>query len=137
MKRYEHFEHRADIGIRGIGATCAEAFEQAALGLTAVVTAIEAVRPAEKVALSCEAPDVELLLVDWLNAVIFEMVTRHMLFSRYEVQINDGRLRGAAWGEAVDAGRHHPAVEPKGATYTALSVRNDGRQWIAECVVDV
>ncbi len=137
MKRYEHFEHEADIGVRGMGATCAEAFEQAALALTAAVVAPEKVRLVERVELSCEAPDPELLLTDWLNAIIFEMATRRMLFGRYQVEIAGGSLRGAAWGERVDVGRHEPAVEPKGATYTGLSVRNENGQWIAECVVDV
>jgi len=36
--RWEHFPHEADIGVRGFGATPAEAFEQAALALTAAVT---------------------------------------------------------------------------------------------------
>jgi SHS2 domain-containing protein len=36
--RWEHYEHDADIGVRGYGATRAQAFEQAALALTAVVT---------------------------------------------------------------------------------------------------
>ena len=35
---WEHFPHDADVGVRGFGATAAEAFEQAALALTAVVT---------------------------------------------------------------------------------------------------
>jgi SHS2 domain-containing protein len=137
VKRHEHFAHEADIGVRGVGATCAEAFEQAALALTAVVTDPDAVSAREKVELSCEAPDIELLLADWLNAIIFEMATRHMLFARYHVEILDGSLRGVAWGEAVDVARHHPAVEPKGATYTALAVRQQGGHWVAECVVDV
>ena len=37
-KRWEHFPHDADIGVRGIGASKEEAFEQAALALTAVLT---------------------------------------------------------------------------------------------------
>src|SRR5512139_3851745 len=37
MNRWEHFEHGADIGVRGFGASVAEAFEQAALALTAVI----------------------------------------------------------------------------------------------------
>lgn len=137
MKRYEHFEHQADIGVRGVGETCAEAFEQAGLALTAVVAAPDSVRLVEKVDLSCEAPDRELLLADWLNAVIFEMATRRMLFGKYQVEIQGGALRGSAWGERVNAERHQPAVEPKGATYTALSVRQQDGRWIAECVVDV
>ncbi len=137
MKRYEHFAHEADIGVRGVGSSCAEAFEQAALALTAIVTDPARVKTLERVELTCEAPDVELLLPDWLNALIYEMAVRHMLFGRYEVAIAGSSLRGAAWGEAVDAVRHQPAVEPKGATYTALSVRNENGVWIAECVVDV
>ncbi|HEY5994591.1 MAG TPA: archease [Gallionellaceae bacterium] len=137
MKRYEHFAHEADIGVRGLGASCAEAFEQAALALTAIVTDPAGVAPMEKVELSCEAPDAELLLTDWLNALIYEMAVRHMLFGRYEVAISGNTLRGAAWGEAVDAARHLPVVEPKGATYTGLSVRNENGAWVAECVVDV
>ena len=35
---WEHFIHGADIGIRGIGRTKAEAFEQAALAMPAVMT---------------------------------------------------------------------------------------------------
>ena len=35
--RWEHYEHGADIGVRGFGGTKAEAFEQAGLALTAVV----------------------------------------------------------------------------------------------------
>ncbi len=137
MKRYEHFEHEADIGVRGMGGSCAEAFEQAALALTAIVTDPTQVRALERVELACEAPDVELLLPDWLNALIYEMAVRHMLFGRYEVAIAGGSLRGAAWGEAVDVARHQPAVEPKGATYTGLSVRHENGVWVAECVVDV
>jgi len=137
MKRYEHFEHEADIGVRGIGGTCAEAFEQAALALTAVVTDPAKINLVEKIELACVAPDVELLLPDWLNALIYEMSVRHMLFGRYKVEIAGGKLTGAAWGETVDIARHRPAVEPKGATYTGLSVRNDAGLWVAECVVDV
>ncbi len=137
MKRHEHFAHEADIGVRGMGGSCAEAFEQAALALTAIVTDPARVRALEKVELACEAPDVELLLADWLNALIYEMAVRHMLFSRYEVAIEGGHLRAAAWGEAVDVARHQPAVEPKGATYTGLAVRHEHGVWVAECVVDV
>ena len=138
MKRWEHYAHEADVGVRGIGATCAEAFEQAALALSSVVADTATVQPSQKIVLACMAPDAELLLVDWLNALIFEMSTRHMLFSRFEVELADGRLAGTAWGELVDISRHRPAVEPKGATYTDLRVecREDGT-WLAQCIVDV
>ncbi len=134
---WEHFPHDADVGIRGWGMSAAEAFEQAALALTAVVTHAT-VAPRQSVDVTCEAPDIELLFVEWLNAVIYEMAVRKMLFGRFAVRIDDGRLAATLWGEPVDVMRHAPACEPKGATYTALQVSQDpdGR-WSAACVVDV
>ena len=126
------------MGVRGVGPTLAAAFEQAALAMTAVVTDPASVAPAMAVDIDCEAPDNELLLVDWFNALILEMAARHMLFSRFEVSLDGHRLHATAWGEAVDVEKHQPAVEIKGATYTELKVAKDetGR-WLAQCVVDV
>ncbi len=113
---WEHFPHDADIGIRGFGATPAEAFEQAAVALTTIVTHAE-VKPLASVEVTCEVPDLELLFVDWLNTVIYEMAVRKMLFARFAVTIEGTRLKATLWGELVDVARHAPACEPKGATY--------------------
>jgi tRNA nucleotidyltransferase (CCA-adding enzyme) len=135
--RWEHFPHEADVGVRGFGATATEAFEQAAQALTAVVTHA-AVEPRHTVEVNCEAPDLEMLFVEWLNAIIYEMTVRHMLFGRFAVQIENLRLKGTLWGEPIDIGRHAPACEPKGATYTALKVAADSNGiWSAACIVDV
>ncbi len=134
--RWEHFPHAADVGLRGFGKTAAQAFEQAALALTAVVTHVE-VAPKVQVEVSCEAPDLELLFVEWLNAIIYEMAVRNMLFSRFAVRIDGMRLAGTLWGEPVDVARHQPACEPKGATYTALKVAAENGLWSAACIVDV
>ena len=111
VARWEHFPHEADVGVRGFGASAAEAFEQAALALTAVVTRIP-IKPMISVAVSCEAPDLELLFVEWLNAVIYEMAVRRLVFGRGAVLIEGNRLYGRAWGEPVDRTCHMPAVKP-------------------------
>jgi tRNA nucleotidyltransferase (CCA-adding enzyme) len=136
--QWELFPHEADMGIRGIGGSKEEAFEQAAVALTAVITDPGSVAANEPVDLECEAPDDELLFVNWLNALVYEMATRRMLFARFEVVIEGKKLRAKAWGEAIDPARHQPAVEVKGATCTSLVVKQDGNgRWIAQCVVDV
>ena len=136
--RWEHFPHSADIGVRGYGPTIEAAFEQAALALTAVVTDPAHIAPRQSVRIACEAPSTELLLVDWLNAVVLRMATDGLLFGAFEVAISGIRLDGRALGERVDIERHQPAVEVKGATLTALGVveQADG-SWCAQCVVDV
>jgi len=137
MSHWEHFHHQADIGIRGTGETLEIDFEQAAIALTAVITEPARVAATIAVPLHCEAPDRELLFADWLNALIYEMATRRMLFRRYEVRIVDNQLDATAWGEPIDTARHKPAVEIKGATYTELYVQQIEGIWIAQCVVDV
>jgi tRNA nucleotidyltransferase (CCA-adding enzyme) len=135
---WEHFPHGADIGVKGVGGSKNEAFEQAAMALTAVITEPQSVSPRERVTIACEAPDEELLLVEWLNAVIYEMAVRKMLFGRFQVRIDGNRLHATAWGETIDIAKHQPAVEVKGATCTALSVKRDkDGVWTAQCVVDV
>lgn len=134
---WEHFPHDADVGVRGWGTTAAEAFEQAALALTAVITHTE-VKAITPVSVTCEGPDIEVLFVEWLNAIIYEMAVRNMLFGRFAVRIEGMRLDGTLWGEPVNVDRHAPACEPKGATFTALKViqEQDGI-WSAGCIVDV
>jgi len=137
VKRWEHFEHDADIGVRGFGATKAEAFEQAALALAAVVADPATVAPAQAVPIECDAPDCELLLADWLNRIVYEMATRNMLFGEFRVRLDGTRLHGEARGEPIDRARHRPGVEVKGATYTALRVARENGEWLAQTVVDV
>ncbi|MEN8180818.1 MAG: archease [Pseudomonadota bacterium] len=137
MSHWEHFHHQADIGVRGCGDSLESAFEQAGLALTAVITDPATVAAKQAVPIHCQAPDRELLFADWLNALIYEIATRKMLFSRFEVKISDCELNASAWGEPIDLSRHRPAVETKGATYTELYVDNIEGTWIAQCVVDV
>jgi SHS2 domain-containing protein len=135
--RWEHFPHDADVGIRGRGTSLAEAFEQAAYALTFIVTDAE-IAGQTLVEVTCDAPDVEVLLVEWLNAIIYEMAVRNKIFGRFKVTIEDTRLKGKMWGEPIDQARHAPACEPKGATYTALRVAQEADgTWSAACVIDV
>ncbi len=134
---WEHFEHAADIGVRGFGSSIATAFEQVALATSAAVTDLSALHPRDSVWIHCSANGRDDLLYDWLNAIIYEMATRKMLFCHYRVDIQGNSLDGEAAGEIIDVQRHQPAVEIKGATYTELAVLHEDGRWTAQCVIDV
>jgi tRNA nucleotidyltransferase (CCA-adding enzyme) len=135
---WEHFPHGADVGIRGRGRTLAEAFAQAGRALTGTICDVARVRPQDGIDIACQAPAPDLLFLDWINALVYEMATRRMLFGAFDVWTDGASLRARARGEPVDRARHQPAVEVKGATVTGLRVAQepDGR-WVAQCVVDV
>lgn len=135
---WDHLEHDADIGLRATSATREGLFEEMGRALTAVVTDPADVRLDEAVDVHCEAPDDSLLLVDWLNALIYEMATRRMVFGKWSVTLHGTVLKACVEGEALDRERHRPVVEVKGATYTALAVgRDESGNWCGQCVVDV
>jgi tRNA nucleotidyltransferase (CCA-adding enzyme) len=142
-RRWSHFPHGADVGLIGEGPTREAAFAACAEALTAAICDPGAVAPRQAVTIACAAADDELLLYAFLNALVFEMATRRMLFGRADVKISDAggqhrKLDATLWGEPVEPARHQPAVEVKGATMTMLRVARlpDGG-WQARCVVDV
>jgi SHS2 domain-containing protein len=139
---WEHFEHGADVGIRGRGETPARAFEEAANALFSLLSAdLAAIRPSVEERVSCAAPTLDELLVAFLNELLFLFDSRHTVFGRFHVEIEEAsgrvRLTAVAKGEPFDPGRHEFTVLPKGATFTALEVARRDGQWVAQCVVDV
>lgn len=134
---WEHFEHVADIGVRGYGDSVSQAFEQCAIALTSVVSDIAMVNAEECLTVACDAENYDFLLIDWLNELIYLMATRNMLFKSFVVHIDNCKLSATVCGETVDIPRHKPAVEIKGATFTELKVAKYNNGWLAQCVVDV
>ena len=134
---WQHFNHQADIGIRGLGDSIEQAFEQIAVGLAAVITDPEKIACKSSVQIQCSNTDIELLLADWINAIIYQMAVKHMLFGKFDVKIDGADLKAKIWGQKIDVEKHQPTVEPKAATYNQLCVKQENNLWIAQCVVDV
>ena len=140
---YEHFSHAADVGVRGFGPTPAQAFEAAARGLFALLTRDpQDVSAGVEERIEIEAPNLEELLVAFLNELICVAETRRVVFGKFAVSISGGgnapfRLTARAGGEPFDPARHEFTVVPKGATYTALRVAPSDGGWTAQCVIDV
>lgn len=131
-----YFEHDADVGIVGRGATLEEAFEAAARATFAIMTDIKAVRDESSVSLEFEEADAELALVRWLNLLLAMSHEEGLVFGRFWIERDGVRWRGGASGEAWRRELER-GVEVKGATLTMLKVRQTDEGWEARCVVDV
>ena len=136
MRSYEYFEHDADIGVVGRGATVERAFESAAEAMFAVMAESASLRESVEVSVSFVEDDIDLALVQWLNALLGAARERGLVFRRFSLSRNGSRWEGRAWGEPwreeIERG-----VEVKGATLTMLSVKSGATGWEARCVVDV
>lgn len=136
MEGVDYFEHDADIGVVGRGATMEQAFERAAAAMFAVMTDIAAVVRAVRVAFSFEEADPELALVTWLNRLLAEARSRGLVFGDFHLERDGDHWHGQAWGEPWRPELER-GVEVKGATLTMLFVHKLGGGWEARCIVDV
>ena len=135
-ERYAYFEHDADVGVAGRGATPEEAFESAAAAMFAIMTELAAVRRSRTVRLEFEEADIEIALVRWLNLLLATAREQGMVFGEFRLDRDGVVWRGSATGEAWRRDLER-GVEVKGATLTMLSVKQTGAGWEARCVVDV
>jgi len=137
----EYLDHAADAAIRVRGRSLHEVFCRAARGLFSLMLDVDRVAPRSKHDVSVEAPSLEALLVEWLADLLAQKDLSELVFGRFDVSIDSSeggyRLRGAAWGEPLDAGRHERKLEVKGISYLGLRVARDDDGWLAECVFDV
>jgi len=132
-----YFEHGADIGVIGRGATVEAAFEEAARAMFAIMVDVDAVQPDAPIDVEFDEDDVEIALVRWLNALLGAAREHGLVLAAFALQRSGDRWRGSArgerWRDTLLRG-----TEVKGATLTALSVRPlDSGGWEARCVVDV
>ncbi|MBR9678663.1 MAG: archease [Nanoarchaeota archaeon] len=134
---YEQFEHKADVGVRGLGRTVEKSFEECARAMYAVMTDLSSVKPVKIFNVECGAENVEELLVEWLNSLITLTDTHNYFFSEFKVKIENNKLNGSVKGEKINPKKHELLTEVKAATYSQLKVFKKGKNWIAQTVVDV
>lgn len=133
---FDYFAHDADTGIIGRGRSVEEAFEAAARAVYEIMADTAAIRPERTVTVSFDEDDVEIALVRWLNGLLGEARAEGLILGDFRLRRRDGHWQGVGRGEPWrdDLVRR---VEVKGATLTALSVREADGICEARCVVDV
>ena len=135
---FEIFEHTADLGLRIRAADRTSLFTEAARALFSVLAAnLDSVRCVEQRVFEIQGDTDDYLLFDWLNELLYTYDTERLLLARFDVQLDENRLRAVCGGEPADRTRHELEHEIKAITYHGLRVENDGTGWLAEVIVDI
>ncbi len=133
------FEHTADVGVRAWGASEEAVFEEAAKGMFSLVCDPGTVGNSERLSVEVESPgpDHDLLLVAWLNELLYIFEARHILFSEFTVlELEESSLRAEVAGETLGP-RHAVCGGVKAATYHGLRLAQTADGWEAEVILDV
>jgi protein archease len=136
---YETFEHTADLGLRAGAPDLDTLFAEAGRGLfSLMIENLDDVQPREEISLAVVGSELDYLLFDWLNELLFLFETRRLVLAEFRVKIADGGLQATARGEPLDSARHRLAHEVKAITYHQLKIEQqpDGA-WLAEVIVDI
>jgi len=133
--RFEIVEHTADVGIRAVGATLEETFEQATLGL-AEIMGLRTAQKGVNVPISVEADDLGGLLVDWLSEVLYLHEVRDACLAEVKLdEVGEGRATGHVGLSPLAS--EAAGTQVKAITYHQLKVERTTQGWTAQVFVDV
>jgi SHS2 domain-containing protein len=141
-KRFRFLEHIADAYVEAYGTSLEEAFENAALAMTDVMTEVEKVEARNEETFMVEASDEFALLYSWLEEILLEFELKDKLYSRFEVskieKTSGGfRLRAKAWGETYDSRKHPSKVGVKSATYHQMEILKEPKAVTVRFILDI
>ncbi len=129
MKRFQLIEHTADMGLVAYGRDLAEAFANAAYGLFSIIADLNGVQEKESRRVELEEEDMESLLFEWLNYLLYIFDVEMLLLKRFAIEHFDGSgLKATCYGEKYDPSRHRLKLGVKSATYHMLTVDREKNQ---------
>ena len=145
MRAATHFEFvegaTSDLSFVALGPTVEAVFVAAGEAfLAATVEEPQAVARRERWSVVLEEPDLELLLVRFLNELVYLRDAEELLLHPQHVEIvSNGsvELRAELAGERIDRRRHALASDVKAATVHELRVAKTSDGWSATATLDV
>ena len=135
--KYTVIDISGDVGIRAEGASLEECFISSAIGLYSLITDLTHVAPTEGVEIHLMEDNLEILLVRFLNELIFQFDTYGFIGKSLSVSINECEIFAKIKGEKFNPEKHTSKLIIKAATYHNLVLKKEDSLWIAEFVFDI
>lgn len=140
--RYIEEEATADIAFEANGKDLSEVFRSAGDAVLNVMVANpESVRPLEARSIELNNEALDLLLLDFLQDLIFYKDAEQLLLRAHEIEI---RKTGDKWqlsstweGERLDPARHHQLVDVKAVTLHDFRLEQVADGWRAHVILDI
>lgn len=135
-RRFKLIEHTADTGLIAYGSSLSEAFANAAYGMFSIITELKKVRKMEQKSVAVSAEDIEGLLFEWLNNLIYVFDVEHLLLKQFDItEFNEQNLNAVCWGEKYYPPRHQLRQGIKSATYHMLKI--DKKRNTVQVIFDI
>ncbi len=137
-KAFEIIDHTADIGIVSYGADIKQVFSNASLGLFSLITELDGIKENLHREIKISSQDVESLLVEWLNELIYIFDVEHIVFKRFEFDdIDDSKLKARCFGDKINPKQQKIKREVKAATYHMIAINKENNGYKAQVIFDI
>ncbi len=143
-KKFEFLEHTADLEFVSSGRTLNEVFENSALAFFTSILNLNSIEIKLNRKIGVSANDIETLLHDWLNELLFLFEVEFLVFREFKVKISKQeskeimyKLSARAFGEELNLKRHIIDTEIKAITYHNLFVEKKDSLWSARVLCDI
>jgi SHS2 domain-containing protein len=137
-KGFELIDHTADVGIMAYGADIKELFSNAALALFSLITEPESIEGKFHLDLDVRSENIDTLIIEWLNELIYLFDVKHILFNRFDIRsLTNNRLKATCYGEHFDAVKHTTKVGVKAATYHMLKLDKNDDGFKVRVILDI
>jgi SHS2 domain-containing protein len=138
QKGFDILDHTADVGIIAYGTDIKQLFSNAALALFSLITELESIEEKLHFSLHVGSGDINGLLVEWLNELVYSFDAKHVLVRRCDIEsLTDTQLKATCHGEDFDPTRHKIKREVKAATYHMLELDRIGDGYRAQVILDI
>jgi len=140
----------ADIAFEAKAKTLEELFAAAALATTNVmVRDLQQIDRKESREIKVEAKEIDLLLFNFLQEIIFYKDAEQLLFNEYDIKIDEScaelqaerditfKLIAQARGERLDIEKHDLIVDVKAVTLHQFEIKKMGNEWKATVILDI
>ena len=137
---YKYFEHTSDVIFEAYGKSLEELFVSAGLATEELMVELKTLSPNLKEEINVKGKDVEELLYNFLEELIFLKDTKLLLFKEFQIKIKEGKeysLKAIAKGEVINRTKHELGRDVKAVTLHQFEVKKEKDKWKARVLIDI
>ena len=138
--KYKFLPHTADVKFRAYGKTLEEAFSNAALALTKVITDPDKIEPKFEKTIEIESEDEKALLYDFLEQFLVLLDSEDFLLNsikNLKIEKNEKlRLKAVVTGD-TELDKYKTETHIKAVTYQEMEIKKEKNKYSLQVILDL
>ena len=127
---YRLLDHATDAIIEVTASDLNEAFTIAGISVVDITLNPKLIEEKKEKTLTVSGKDLRYLLYNWLEEVIYQLITEGFAIARFSLNISKDSIytiNATIYGEKIDLEKHHYKIEIKAPTFHEMKIEQNGR----------